>query len=216
VLPEQETYDLIYTLNPFVEFQLHRHILYKPSDVFIDVGSFIGVHAISWAVKSPIVKVFALDPAPRNHEKLNENIEEDKISNVKSLDIEAGATFANHHFPNLITSKLTGGGREESNTARVKVFRIDQLVDLDSIGREKILINIHVEGNEKKVLEGITNILKSSRDVGQVIEIWQESEVRVISHILADFGVEKVGNTSGSNFLFEREFSFQESDTNDY
>ncbi len=65
-------------------------------------------------------------------------------------------------------------------------------------------------------MEGITNILKSSRSVSLVIEIWKESEVHVISNFLADFGVEKVGNISGSNYVFEREFSFQGSEMNHY
>jgi FkbM family methyltransferase len=77
---------------------------------------------------------------------------------VKSLNFGAGATFRNLHFPNLISSKFTGGGTEQGSTTRVKVFRIDQLVNLDSIRSKKILIKIDVEENEKEILEGIADV----------------------------------------------------------
>ena len=216
VITEQENWDQIYTLNPFVEFQLHKYILNKKADVFIDVGAFMGVHAISWAIKNPNARVFAVEAAPRNYEKLKENITENKLSNVESLNFAAGSTFGNLYFPNLVSSKFTGSEKEESHTTRVKVFRIDEILDLGSIRSGKILIKIDVEENEKEVLSGITNILKSSRSVSLVIEIWKQSEVRAITNFLADFGVEKVGNLSGSNYVFEREFSFQGSDINHY
>jgi hypothetical protein len=69
---------------------------------------------ISWAIKNTNAKVFANEAAPRKNEKLKEDIEINKLSNMKYLNFAAGATFESLYFPYLISSKFTGSEREEA------------------------------------------------------------------------------------------------------
>jgi hypothetical protein len=55
------------------------------------------------------------------------------------------------------------------------------------------------------VIEGLTDIFKSSRNVSLAIEIWKASEVHEITEILKCFDISIRGKVSGTNYIFESE-----------
>ena len=119
-------FDQLYTLNPFVEFQLSKFLASSKADLFIDVGSFMGVHAIAWSRLNPQSFVYAIEPAPLNYLKLLENIELNEIRNVYCLNFAAGSIDSIVKFPNVVSSKLNT--LENIGESEIQIKRIDDLL----------------------------------------------------------------------------------------
>jgi hypothetical protein len=112
-------YDQIYTLNPFVEFQLNKYLSESKADLFIDVGSFMGAHTISYARLHPNSKIYAIEAAPLNYQKLLANVQLNGCKNVTCLNFAASSLSSIVKFPNLVSSKLSSRENYEGTDIQV-------------------------------------------------------------------------------------------------
>ena len=158
------------------------------ADSFIDIGSNIGLYAVTVAQLFPHKKVIAVEPLNENFLTLNENIKLNSLSNIKAIKAtvsnqEGGKTY---FYPNPIHD---GGGSvikspvyrtgsisidaesfQKKNPEFCKEFEIRN-IKLDEIIDSQSVIKIDVEGAEVSVLESGKTCFKKGLVDMVVIEV---------------------------------------------
>ena len=137
------------------KFQWMKNNL-KLSDTFIDVGANKGdftLHAAQFCKK-----VYSIEPHPDNIEWLCKSIQLNDYDNIvvlkgcatnekSSVDLTIGSKSGHHSIT-----------RKGSNIIIVEGFRLD-----DVIFEDNLVMKIDVEGAEKLVLQGATDVIKRCR-----------------------------------------------------
>lgn len=142
-----------------------QSVKYVENKVFIDIGSNIGVYALSLCKKAK--QIYALEPENKNYKVLCKNVVHNELKNITPLKL---AVFSkNNHTVNLNISNNDSGWHSllidySQKKQRVKTITLDKLIKqyrLKDIG----LIKIDVEGAEYDILKGSVNTLKKIHPV---------------------------------------------------
>ena len=126
------------------------------NDVFVDVGANKGDFTLLAALYCN--KVYSVEPHPENLKWLTESISLNDFNNVEVL---AGCATNNAGTVELGVGSMSG---HHSITAKrhshitVDAFRLDE-----KIKEKSLVVKIDVEGAEKLVLEGMSNIMRNVR-----------------------------------------------------
>lgn len=162
------------------EFAFLRKYL-KEGDVFFDIGANIGLYSL---FASKIIgdnsKVFAFEPTPDTFERLQKNIRLNKLTNIKpyniglsseksELDLHISKDGYDAWNSFALLDELT-----ESETLKVNVDTIDSFIQTNNIVHVD-LVKIDVEGWEKYVLKGATDLLKMDNSPVFLIEFTEEN-----------------------------------------
>ena len=155
---------------------------------FFDIGANIGYYTLFF---KDIENIYAFEPNKKNFLRLNENI------NLNSLNVNLynfGLSNSNSEEEIWYTNKNKMGGSAifDINDPELKKYKKEDIIKekiftrkLDDIIRIKssnILIKIDVERHEKKVLEGMENIIKENNIVLQ-IEVNDEQKKEVFNYL---------------------------------
>jgi len=160
-----------------------------PGTVFYDVGSHIGVFAISAArIIGPQGAVYAFEPDPKNVRLIKENARRNSLA----LEIIPGAVWkCSGRFPFWLASdsdpsRMGGhlGGNELNSLISVNTFSLD---DFSREHRPPSFIKIDVEGAEAEVLEGARNTIITHRP-NLLIEIHNDKALCRVSTLLQEYG----------------------------
>lgn len=173
-------------------------------DNFVDIGSNLGIYAITIAQAFPTKKIIAIEPLKENFTSLRDNTMLNSISNIKLLNT-AVSSCENEKikfYPNPIHD---GGGStikesfyrtgdifvnaeqyQKRNTTFLSEIEISN-IKIDDIIRSKSVIKIDVEGAEVSVLESGRNIFREGLVSIMVIEVLDETIDKVIT-LLDDYG----------------------------
>ena len=144
--------------EPQVIAALETHL--KPGAVAVDVGAYIGTHALLMGrLVGPTGRVYAFEPQRKNYRELHHNIALNDLDQVVplryALGAETRAVEMNPTTPAMESGLGIGSGGEQV-----------ELRPLDSFGFEQVaLLKIDVEGFEKDVLAGAEELLRTSRPV---------------------------------------------------
>lgn len=161
-----------------------------PGKVFYDVGSHIGVFAVSGArLVGPKGAVYAFEPDPANVRLIKEN------ANRNSLPVDVTAAAAWKFSGKLQFAQAPGsdpgrmGGHlvseeAESSTISVNAVCLD---DFAQTHRPPNFIKLDVEGAEAEVIEGARNTILEHKP-NLLIEIHNEDALRRVSALLAEYG----------------------------
>ena len=170
----------------------------KDAEAFLDIGSNIGIYAMTIAQAFPDKKVTAIEPLKDNFNLLNDNILLNKLLNVKTHNAvvtnssEASIPF----YPNPIHDGggstiqtdtyrtgdvlIDAGRYKEQNSAfepevTIANLRVDDLVQSRSV------LKVDVEGAEVSVLESARNSLSNGLVDLVIVEVLDETIDGVIS-----------------------------------
>ncbi len=169
------------------------HRLAERAAVTIDVGAYVGFYAVMAALANRSGRVIALEPAPRNFDRLCRNVRLNGLSNVECRRVAAGASpgYAPlHHMPDALSMAASLDPRHlapwEHVTTTVPVVTLDDL--LEKLGVRRVeLIKLDVEATEVEVLEGSRRILR--RDHPHIIcEVLGAETGARLTEILAPLG----------------------------
>jgi FkbM family methyltransferase len=159
----------------------------RPGDTVVDVGANIGDTVITSSQKVGAAgKVWAVEPHPRTHRFLTENLQLNRCTNVQTFncavgDKEGTVQFADDRRDDM--NKVGGGD------VTVPIKRLDDLIS----GADQIaLLKVDVEGYEKPVLEGASRVLARTKavhiEVSTVHFSWFGYEVKELLQILRGSG----------------------------
>jgi FkbM family methyltransferase len=143
--------------------------LLQSGDVFIDVGANIGTLTLT---ASKIVgahgKVYSIEAHPQTYEYLLGNLRLNHVQNVTTFNVACGGDNG--------TANLTSKAADDQNVIsqaglRIPMRRLDDLI-VDGESQTIAVLKIDVEGYEKFVLEGATQLLSRVNFV--YFESWDE------------------------------------------
>jgi FkbM family methyltransferase len=196
-------FDQVYTLNPFVEFQLQKYLLSRQSECFVDVGAFVGTHSIAYASCFNKSIVLSIEPAKANFRALEENIALNSLNNIITMNLAAAEKRETQFFGDGISSKHTHGVNEVGATS--DALPLDEIILKHQPNCKSILLKIDVEGSEVHVIKGLIGTLNRVPAVALVVEILNEQNFQLVSSMVKGSGLEFIQTVSGSNYVFEKE-----------
>ncbi len=169
VMPRYKTH---YLDNEYEYFSLQLLINDLDSNmVFLDIGAHYGAYSLCAAHFSNC-KVIAVEPVNENFQLLNENININNMQNqIQSYKYAVSDSVGKASF-NIPWASDSAGFYEHPNAKTIKTQDVE-VVTVDSLiksGRVDF-IKIDTEGNEIKVLEGLSNTLKNNPDAKLIIEL---------------------------------------------
>lgn len=131
----------------------------RDGDVVIDIGSNIGTVTIQSSVKvGSKGKIFSIEPNPKIFEFLLENINFNKIENVKTFNVALGDSDGEINFSDKVSDVINSIVKDGSGI-KVKITTLDKLLpDQEVIN----LLKIDVQGYDKFVLLGALDVLKKT------------------------------------------------------
>jgi FkbM family methyltransferase len=134
----------------------------RNGDIFIDVGSNIGLMTIYAAMQvGPSGKVFAFEPEPDTFNILESNCKLNKLDNIVLNNIALGAEdkealiFPNPEINRGASSLIRKAGAEGK---KVLVKRLDDYITVNGINNVR-LMKIDIEGYELEMLRGSLSFL---------------------------------------------------------
>ena len=133
----------------------------------LDVGAFIGTHALAFSDAVGLEgRVYALEPQPEAFRLLTTNVERNSATNISALRVAAGAQKGAVQIASFPRERRFNGGASRTTDSPgaenfdVSVQPIDAL-QLDGCA----LVKIDVEGAEKDVLDGLTDVIRAFKPV---------------------------------------------------
>ena len=145
--------------EPHVVESLADHVV--PGTVALDVGAYIGTHAMLMArLVGPRGRVYAFKPQRKIYRELRHNIALNDLNNIVPLRYAIGPEVGVVEMSPPLYGYYEGGVQIGTGGEQA------ELRTLDSFGFENVsLIKIDVEGYENQVLAGAENLIRASKPV---------------------------------------------------
>ncbi len=142
-------------------------------DIVIDIGANIGYYTLIFAkLVGEKGKVFAFEPDPTNFQLLKKNVEINGFKNVvleqKALSDTQGKMMLSLNNENTAGHHLDFKHDDTINSIEVDVLSLDEYFSNKNIDIN--FIKMDVEGAESNVIQGMTNILKNSKNLKMIVE----------------------------------------------
>jgi FkbM family methyltransferase len=160
------------THEPRMQIALEKIV--QPGSAAYDIGAYIGYFTVLLSTLcGPEGKVVAFEPHPGNFEKLTHNISLNQLDNVEMFNIALSDQKGRGTFREGMTSaqgSLIDASRESDTTGianrliPVEISTVDEIV-LSRGSAPPAVVKIDVEGNEARVLAGMSGVLKEIRPV---------------------------------------------------
>ena len=177
---------------------------------FFDIGANIGYYTLFF---KDIKNIHAFEPNKKNFLRLKENI------NLNSLNVNLynfGLSNSNSEEEIWYTDKNKMGGSAifDKNDPELKKYETNEIImekiftkkldDILKIRSSNILIKIDVERHEKKVLEGMENIIKENNIVLQ-IEINDKQKNQIFNY-LNNLDLKHINSIRHDHFFIKKNF----------
>jgi FkbM family methyltransferase len=149
------------------------------ANVTIDVGAHVGFYSILAALANPSGRVFAFEPLPPVFQRLQRNIELNRLSSVECIRRAAGETEGDAEIFFEPGDAIPSGSTLSTEIKRliprlrsqaIPVVTLDRFVAERNIERVD-LVKIDVETTERQVLSGMKHTLKRDRPL-VACEVW--------------------------------------------
>lgn len=140
---------------------------------FIDIGANIGLHSLAAASTKSNIEIYSFEPEPNNFYDFINNITINKFKQIRPFMIGLGNTIKNEKL--YINESWNKGKHSLVNQLSANSEIIIPISTLDTFQDNIIspclFIKIDVEGFEKEVIEGASNILKKTKNIVLSIEL---------------------------------------------
>jgi FkbM family methyltransferase len=176
----------------------------EKAEIFLDIGSNIGVFAITIAQAFPTKKIIAIEPLKENFKSLNRNMALNSIYNVETHNAVVSNSKSGKikFYPNPIHD---GGGStikrsfyrtgdvyvdvdqyQVTNSSFVPEIEIKS-IKIDDVIKSKSVVKIDVEGAEVSVLESGRSVFNRGLVDLIIIEVLDET-IDQVTHFLNGYG----------------------------
>lgn len=189
VIKEKVDWDVF--IEVYLKDVYGKEILKKDLTV-VDIGAHIGLYAVLAAEKvGNAGRVIAVEPAPKNYQRLRENILINNFSNVTGINMAlsdhtgleklyiASLSICNSLNPDVVPSQ-----KSATSYVEVKVGTLDDL--LKNVNIKKIdVLKIDAEGAELQILKGAQETLKNNPNLKIVVASYHyPDEVKEVQNFL--------------------------------
>lgn len=160
-----------------VLYLLKNLSLLKSNGVLLDIGANIGTVCIPLIKENYFLSAFAFEPEPKNYKSLMKGIKNNKL-NKRILPFNLALSNRNGEL-NLAVSEDNFGDHKiqvstqgSAKTVKIQSTTLDHFLSSHQINPGNIsLIWMDVQGHEKHVLEGCSDLLLNY-SIPTVIEFW--------------------------------------------
>ena len=174
---------------------LERHI--NENEVLIDIGAALGYYTLLFSKKAGIKgEVYAFEAESNAFSYLKKNTLLNNLTNVKLFNLALDEHAGESYFVKSCDLNIgTWGGYVSSKKSNFKV----KTSSLDDFNLEKIdWIKLDVDGNEFKILKGMKNLIKSSKNLKLIMEF----DLEVIYKNNSEIEIKNIFSFLKSNFAF--------------
>ena len=142
---------------------------------YVDVGSYIGTHALYFSMFCPSENVYAFEPRSTFYNKLVRNLEANDITNCVAYQL---ALSDREGFCKVTAPEGNQGNAtlRESRISPTRMTTLDSLT-LNDGHNDVSVMKIDVEGHELPVLRGAIETLKTVQHL--FLEVWSEGQCGV-------------------------------------
>ena len=181
---------------------------FEINSVFYDIGAHIGVFSIYGAIKKKL-KVYSFEPEPNNFIELYNTI---KVNNLDIIPIML-PLYSNKK--NLILNMSNFGTGHSAHILKDEKLKKDYLISttdtIDGLIGSKFIefpnyIKIDTHGNEKEILLGMENTLKSNQVKSILVELDFIEDLNFVKDYLKKYSFTLANENSDGNwnFIFKR------------
>jgi FkbM family methyltransferase len=188
VSPAENLGYLLGTAEPHLQGIIRDYV--SAGDTVYDIGANIGYVSLSLAKRVGLDgRVIAFEPVPRNADSFRQNIENNRITNVKLLEVAAsdkcGETVIRVAENLSMASLVWHRDNPQATELPIKTVLIDQLVEVGDLDYPTF-VKIDVEGSEGMVLQGMHRTIAAAKPV--VFIECSERGRETSWHLLRDLG----------------------------
>lgn len=179
-------------LAPFFEKKIISFILSRAKNMFIDVGSNIGRHAITVAKLRPDCSVLAIEPSKETYDMLIKNTKLNYLANLRTIRCACAERKGKAFFRSFgkfehVFNKIEFKRGKRLNVNTVETNKLDNILREYRIPFGKVdIVKIDVEGSEDKVLKGASALLKNGKAM-IVFEAWDINKFENCQKILKKY-----------------------------
>jgi len=168
----------------------------RDGDIFLDIGAHVG----RWAVRASqyFATVVAFEPSPMTNAVLRRNIELNKLSNIKVLQVALGEQdreeklyFYNARGHDSLLGVHPVVDQTPQRSVDVITRRLDTIVGIHGLHLTKrSMVKIDTEGYEIQVLEGARQTIVQSHP-RLLVEVHGRDNMPRVTSLLNNFGYPK-------------------------
>jgi FkbM family methyltransferase len=163
--------------------------------VTMDVGAYVGFFSLLAAHANPNGKVYAFEPLPKIHERLQKNVALNRLSNVECLRAAVGRAEGEAEFFHVDEGLPTSSSlsfefmrtTRELRSTRVPVIMLDRFIKDKGLGRVD-LVKIDTESTEPEVLSGMIEAIRRDRPLIVCEVLKERGSERLLEEILDPLG----------------------------
>ena len=176
---------------------------FKEKEIFFDIGANIGVFSVYAALKHKI-KIYAFEPEVNSFIDLIKTIQTNNCSNITPLLIPLNDIQSTNHFNYKSEFKSGDSSHSFGDKIQHKLSymvcgdNIDNLVSTKAI-LEPNHIKIDIDGNEKKVIDGMRDTLKLKSMKSVLIEVNNDEEKDYFYNYFLNLDYKLTGTPTGNN-----------------
>ena len=145
------------------------YFMKKYNSSFIDCGCNFGAYSIPIAKNFKEQYIFSFDASDKAISNLEQNINLNKIKNIKYFNIGLGDRNTKMYFNEDINELKNNGSFRFTKLIKkkkVKIVRLDHFLKTEKIKLKKnLIVKIDLEGFDFLALKGMKNILKKSKTI---------------------------------------------------
>lgn len=161
-LPDQAGESVLAEIFKEREYKIAESVIASAHEPILDIGAHVGLFSMYARLLNPSVVIYALEPETNNFKFLKDNIQENKLKDIKLFQIALGGRTEkidlvlskdshNHH---LLSSPEYDISSEDSNTQTVQVYSLRDFLDQEKIKRISLL-KMDIEGGEYEVFSAL-------------------------------------------------------------
>ncbi|MFA6424464.1 MAG: FkbM family methyltransferase [Candidatus Magasanikbacteria bacterium] len=161
ILPDQAAESVWVEIFKEREYKAADKTIEEAANAIVDVGAHVGLFSLYVRALNHVVPIFALEPEDTNFGLLEQNLKENKLTNIKTLKIALGGRSEhsnllissdshNHRLEGTPSPVQSDIGEVVQNNQTIQIYSLRDFLDINKI-KKISLLKMDIEGGEYDV-----------------------------------------------------------------